>query len=434
MTQAVTLTNSPAPTVALMDDRTAEPLIYGMAPTTWFKVISVSVLMIATFRFNLVRLWLKTNPFTGELNWRHSVCVPVIGLYYLYVNRDDLRRAKPQVAWSGLGILILGVLLFAFAIWPGQNDFLKDFGMVVTLFGVVLLLCGWEVMKIAWFPIVFLVCAIPWPELVYSFIASPLQHLAASVAVGTLRLTNVEEINSGTKIIMAGKDAAGHDEWHSLNVAEACAGMRSLMTFISVGGAVAFLSMRPMWQKVLITLSAIPIAIFCNVMRVSGQGLLDHYVSHQWSQGFAHQFAGIVMLVPGFLLILAVGWFLDQIFVEVADEAPRPKRSIVKVGTEPANWSLQRLTPPSGNKTPASTAPTAKPTSVPSVPAIKPKPASAAQPAMKTAAAKPVAKPAEPAKPAAPAAKAVVNKPAGVVPPVAPKAPAPPTNVRRNNP
>jgi exosortase len=175
-----------------------------MAPTTWFKVISVSVLMIATFRFNLVRLWLKTNPFTGELNWRHSVCVPIIGLYYLYVNRDDLRRAKTHVAWSGLGILLLGVLLFAFAIWPGQNDFLKDFGMVVALFGVVLLLCGWEVMKIAWFPIVFLVCAIPWPELVYSFVASPLQHLAASVAVGTLRLTGVEALNSGTKIIMSG--------------------------------------------------------------------------------------------------------------------------------------------------------------------------------------------------------------------------------------
>jgi exosortase/archaeosortase family protein len=229
---------------------------------------------------------------------------------------------------------------------------------------------------------------------------------------------------------MSGKDAAGHDEWHSLNVAEACAGMRSLMTFISVGGAVAFLSMRPLWQKVLITLSAIPIAIFCNVMRVSGQGLLDRYVSHLWSQGFAHQFAGIVMLVPGFLLILAVGWFLDQIFVEVADEAPRPKRSLVKVGTEPANWSLQRLTPPTGSKTKAPTAAPAKPVNVPVAPANKPMPALAAKPRPKTA----VATPAQPAKPAAaPPAKAALKEPAAPVPPAAPRTPAPP-NIRRNNP
>jgi exosortase/archaeosortase family protein len=114
-----------------------------------------------------------------------------------------------------------------------------------------------------------------------------------------------------------------------LNVAEACAGLRSLMTFISVGATVAFLSNRPLWQKVIITLSAIPIAIFCNVMRVAGQGLLDYYVSEQLSQSFAHQMVGLVMLLPAFLLILLVGWLLDQIFIEEVDEQPA-KKTIVK--------------------------------------------------------------------------------------------------------
>jgi hypothetical protein len=65
------------------------------------------------------------------------------------------------------------------------------------------------------------------------------------------------------------------------------------------------------------TLSAVPIAISCNVMRVSGQGLLDHYWSRNWSEGFAHQFAGMVMLIPAFFLLLLIGWLLDKIFVEV---------------------------------------------------------------------------------------------------------------------
>ncbi len=91
----------------------------------------------------------------------------------------------------------------------------------------------------------------------------------------------------------------------------------ALPTFITIGAAMAFLSGRPLWQKVIVTLSAVPIAIFCNVMRVSGQGLLDHYWSREWSQGFAHQFAGMVMLIPAFFLLLLVGYILDKIFLEV---------------------------------------------------------------------------------------------------------------------
>jgi exosortase/archaeosortase family protein len=93
------------------------------------------------------------------------------------------------------------------------------------------------------------------------------------------------------------------------------------MTFVSLGAAVAFLSDRPLWQRLLITFSAVPIAILCNALRVSGQGLLDYYVDESWSTGFAHQFAGLVMLLPGFLLLMGVVWMLDMMFVD-DDEAP----------------------------------------------------------------------------------------------------------------
>jgi hypothetical protein len=76
-----------------------------------------------------------------------------------------------------------------------------------------------------------------------------------------------------------------------------------------------------LWQKLGITVSAVPIAIFCNVMRVSGQGLLDHYVSTKLSESFAHQFVGMIMLVPAFFLILMVGYVLDKVFIEEVDES-----------------------------------------------------------------------------------------------------------------
>lgn len=308
--------------------RPREMAYFGLPLSAWVQIAAIAAAMAVLFWPNLRRLILKTNPFTGEANWGHSIVIPIIGIYYLYVNRDELLRATVKPAWSGLFIMLGGILIAGYGIYPGRNDTVWDYGMLITLFGVVLLTCGWQVMKVAWFPLIFLFAAIPFPGLIYSKMAMPLQNIAARVAVFTLQITGVDATVSGTKIHMGNGIMS---PVRTLNVAEACAGLRSLMTFISVAAAVAFLSSRPLWQKLVITLSAIPIAISCNVMRVAGQGLLDHYVSQEMSDGFAHQFVGLAMLVPAFFLILLVGWLLDKIFVEEVDVAPtKPKARAAK--------------------------------------------------------------------------------------------------------
>jgi hypothetical protein len=202
-----------------------EPRFWGLTASAWLQTLIVTGLLVALFRFNLARLWLKANPFTGDANWGHTVIIPIIGLYYLFLNRDRLLAApvKPILFERftfarlsvGLGAVALGALaygfggraiafvmgpsdtvgniagvlggalaggacscccsagawatscsacsVFAAGIYPVQNDWLSDYGMVHTIFGVVLTLCGWEVMRVAWFPIAFLVCGLPWP-------------------------------------------------------------------------------------------------------------------------------------------------------------------------------------------------------------------------------------------------------------------------------
>jgi exosortase len=371
-------------TTLLPGEEAEKPLLGGLTASAWVKILVVTGLLVALFRFSLARLWLKTNPFTGSADWGHTTIIPLIGLYYLYLNRDRLLAAKVKpilfegftrtrlmiaggatvvglllalgtklvvdvgasepasfvvmfgiaigvlgvlvllLGW-GLGNLLFGLLVFAIGIYPVQNDWLTDYGMVHTIFGTVLTLCGWDVMRVVWFPIAFLVCGLPWPGLVYSKIALPLQHLAANVAVKMLNFTGIDAMGSGTKIYFTGSK-----EIRALNVAEACAGMRSLMTFISVGAAVAFLSNRAFWQKVVITASAIPIAIFCNVMRVTGQAYLDRLAGEQWSESFAHQFVGLVMLIPAFLLILLVAWVIDHVFLEEVDDKAKYKVAAAK--------------------------------------------------------------------------------------------------------
>lgn len=360
-------TASPSSSLSYAHPSPLDPPRYGgISLQGWLAIGSVTALMVTIFWYNLTRIWWKTNPINGEGDWGHAVVVPVIGLYYLYLNRDELLKAevKPLLLtggfagriWGVLGLLaaaagayvlgpsiipsqagivqtgamglaalaamvlvlnwgiammLFGLLFFGYGIWPGQNDYFKDLGMVATLFGVVLTLCGWQVMKVAWFPIVFLICALPWPGLFYSWVAGPLQVLAAKVAVWVLQISGVDAFQSGTKINMGAR---------VLNVAEACAGLKSLMTFVTVGAALAFLSTRPLWQKLFVVAMAVPVAVFCNVMRVAGQGLLDHFVSPELSENFAHQFVGLVMLVPAFFILALILWILDQLFVEEADE------------------------------------------------------------------------------------------------------------------
>ena len=354
-----------------------------LSTAAWVQIGVIAVLFFALFYHNLLRLWQKTAPMIGDPNWAHSVVVPLFGFYYLLIRRDELLATPVRpvlgttfsrtrlvggaaavglglVAWlaggpvfggtsvglfdagaiastlgkalAGLGLLVLlldwglAALLGGFAVSAAgiylRNDFIWDLGMILTLFGAVLATCGWRVMRIAWFPIAFLICALPWPGIVYSQVAMPLQHLAAQVAVVVLNLTGVGAEVLGTQIVIP--MVGGGTE--NLNVAEACAGMRSLMTFITLAAAVAFVFQydRPLWQRVLLTVSAVPIAIACNTFRVAGMGILFRYVSPDFANGFAHSFTGLVMLIPAFFLILGVGWVLDSVFIEEADTPATP--------------------------------------------------------------------------------------------------------------
>ena len=482
-----------------------------MSKAAWIRVGTIALLMGAIFWPNLSRLWHKTNPLSNQPdagNWQHAIVVPLIGLYYLYANREELLRAPvrsrrlgrgnrdkdlrtagfmflltavlPTVAVFALGlhdsvfgprlflaiallfanvlaslfipsfvlglaVLFQGLAIALLGIHPIHSDFIWDLGMVVTLFGVVLMLAGWDVMKVAWFPIVFLFCALPWPGQVYSWIAGPLQTLAARAAVATLRFTGVDIVRSGTKMLMmVPNKLTGTDELRVLNVAEACAGLRSLMTFITVAAAVAFLSARPLWQKLIITLSAVPIAIFCNVMRVTGQGLLDRYVSQDLAEGFAHQFVGVVMLIPAFLLILLVCWVLDHLFVDEVDEYERQRlrlaggniaeRKVIQIqrpAVAPAGAGALATAPAVG--VPAAPRPAMTP---PPRPAGFPRPAGNAGPVARTIQPGAKAPPPQPppqgpaqaagpqaAKPAAPRAPGSPQVPASPRAPASPQAP-----------
>ena len=146
-----------------------------------------------------------------------------------------------------------------------------------------------------WFGFFFLIFMVPLPIALYSKIASPLQLLASRVASTVMNATGVPVLCEGNRMTLPGG--------LQMFVAEACSGMRQLTGFLALTTAVAYLTTRPVWYRVIIVISALPIALSANIARVMLTGYIMHFVNPQFALGTYHTLEGLLMM--GFGLCIA---------------------------------------------------------------------------------------------------------------------------------
>jgi exosortase len=185
--------------------------------------------------------------------------------------------------------------------------------MLLAIGAVVLFLGGRRLVRCTWLPIAFLIFAVPPPGRYYKALATPLQRMAAMVATALLNLVHgVDATCSGVIIDVVYKT----QRLAALNVEEACSGMHLLMAFLALGVAMAYLHERPAWQRVILLLSTIPIAVLCNVVRVTVTGFLYVLVGQTYTQGIYHQALGLAMLPLAFGFYWLLAWFMSSLFIE----------------------------------------------------------------------------------------------------------------------
>ena len=261
----------------------------------------------------LVRSWLK-NP-----NWSHGFLIPLFSLYLIYTRRNSLRQVKRRVCLPGLVLMILcllGEVVVGGGI-PGVRSFwLMAFAMVGMMLSLVLYLAGPAMLRMLWLPIAFLLLAVPVTESLYVRAAYPLQEFAAAGAVGVLNMIGVEITRKASNLSLLTQAGQVHD----LTVAEACSGMRLLMAFFALGVATAYLETRPIWQRIVLVAAALPIAVLCNVLRVTITCTMYYIDKPELGQGVLHNFAGMLMLIPAFGMLWVLGWVLNRLFVDVEEE------------------------------------------------------------------------------------------------------------------
>jgi exosortase A len=233
----------------------------------------------------------------------HGFLIVPLALYFVWDRRARLRSLPIVPSLLGAGLLAagLGMLLLGTV---GAELFVQRISLIVVLGGLVWLLLGTAFLRELAFPLAFLVFMVPLPAIVMNAVAFPLQMFAAKTATFCMQSAGVPVLREGNVIVLANT---------TLEVAEACSGIRSLQALLALGTVYGYLTTpRSTWKRWAMVLLSIPIAIAANAFRVSGTGLLAHYWDPVAAQGFYHTFAGWLVFVVAFLLLLATGALLDR--------------------------------------------------------------------------------------------------------------------------
>ena len=266
----------------------------------WFVAallsVSVSLLFYEVFR-SLVYDWYR------DPDYSHGFLVPLLAGYFVWERRETLRRLTIAPSYWGAVLLGMGLAMLVLGS-VGAEYFTQRVAFIVVVAGIVLLVLGREYLWTLAFPIAFLVFMVPLPAIIMNSIAFPLQMFAAKTATACLYSLGIPVLREGNVIVLSQT---------TLEVAEACSGIRSLQALMALGAVYAYFTQRSTWKQWLLLGLTIPIAIAANAFRVSGTGVLAHYWGIEAAQGFYHTLSGLVIFGVAFALLLVAGAVVSRL-------------------------------------------------------------------------------------------------------------------------
>uniref|UniRef100_C6DZU6 Eight transmembrane protein EpsH n=1 Tax=Geobacter sp. (strain M21) TaxID=443144 RepID=C6DZU6_GEOSM len=235
-------------------------------------------------------------------NYSHGFVVPLIAGYFAYERRKELAAVLAEPWWPGLLLVVAGLLQLVVG-WLGTEFFTMRSSLVVTLCGMTLFLLGKRLFRLMLLPLAYLLFMVPLPYIIYDMVAFPLKLFVTRVSIATLKLMGVVVMREGNIIMLP---------FITLEVADACSGIRSLISLLALAVAYAFFLEMGQLRRGLLILSAIPIAISANALRVIGTGVLAQYWGAKAAEGFFHEFAGLAVFVVAIALLIGFGSLLSR--------------------------------------------------------------------------------------------------------------------------
>jgi exosortase len=290
----------PTPDSAAGVKTTARSRLSAILAQPLLPVAALTGVFVWAFWHTISNLW---QVWRTDADYSAGQLVPLAAVYMIATRRKLLEGVTLGVAPVGLMVFAVGLavnLLGGYYLYSS----LENVGMLVCLNGLALGLIGWSTYRHIWHPMVFLFLMLPLPNRVHDAVLLPLQGMGARISASVLEIIGIPAVRAGHVLEVGGYRVA---------VAEACSGLRMAVAFLIVTAVFAYFVQRPRWQKVLVLLSSIPIAIACNVVRVVAAAWL-YTAGHGWmAQGAFHDLTGLLMVPMALLLVLAELWLLSRL-------------------------------------------------------------------------------------------------------------------------
>ncbi len=257
-----------------------------------WQILTVTILIAyAPVIYDLVIDW------STDDNYSHGFLVPLVSAWFLWRQRKQWKKTVFQYSPAGW-VMILFALAMLIVGTAGAEYFTARCSLVFLIFGLTWTFGGKPALKLAWFPIAYLLFMIPIPYVVYYAATFPMQLFASKLSGIGLEIIGVPHVLSGNIIRLPN---------YSLEVAEACSGLRSLVSLLALGAAYARLTQpRLAWQLALFVLT-VPIALAANVFRIWVTAVGAYAISPKIAEDFLHEFSGIVVFVISFIMLFIIG-------------------------------------------------------------------------------------------------------------------------------
>lgn len=278
------------------------------------------------FLYATVLAKLGLDWWTDE-NYSHGLLIPFVIGFIVWGSWDSIKSRTEPSAWLG-GIIVVFAMLMLIAGTLGAELFTQRISLVLMLAGVVIYFLGLRVIGLLAVPFALLLLAIPIPQIIFNRIAFPLQIWASQMAVWGIRLFEVPTLRNGNVIDILPK---GSTQTISLEVVEACSGIRSMMTLVTLALILGYFTRRSevrgstglstpdFWRSVILMALAVPIAVFTNAARVSATGVLTNYYGKQATEGTVHEVSGWLVYVVALALLIAANYLLSKVFRDGRD-------------------------------------------------------------------------------------------------------------------
>ena len=236
-------------------------------------------------------------------DYGHGFVVPLFVGYVLYQRRHELRQVPLEPSNLGYPVMLGAIVLFL-AGTLGAELFVSRSSLLFLFGGMILFFAGWKMLRAVAFPLAFLVLMIPLPALIYNQVTFPLQLLASRLASNSLELFGVPVLREGNVLVLPN---------YSLEVVEACSGIRSLMSLIALAVAYGYFVEKRLWARITLVVLMVPIAVASNALRVVGAGIVTYFWGPQYAEGFFHFFQGWLIFVSAVACMIFVHWMLTHL-------------------------------------------------------------------------------------------------------------------------